>query len=89
VAKKEFYRYGKADDKCLFCGNKDSIDHTFINCQFVRTFVNNVSDLFNNTRSQTFSLFFFKLQEKEKKVKLHVKNEEKLFGIISGPIKIY
>lgn len=37
VAKKEFSRYGvKGDHECLYCGEKDSIDHTFINCQFVR-----------------------------------------------------
>ena len=26
------------------CGEKDSIDDTFLNCQFVKIFVNNVID---------------------------------------------
>lgn len=50
VATKKFYRYGvKADDECLYCGEKDSIDHTFINCQFVKTFVNYLIDSFSDT----------------------------------------
>lgn len=45
VTKNEFYQYGvKADDECLYRGEKDSIDHTVINCQFVKTLVNNVID---------------------------------------------
>ena len=43
VTKKELHRYGiKTDDECLYCGEKDSIDHTFLNCRFVKIFVNNV-----------------------------------------------
>ena len=43
VTKKELHRYGiKADDECLYCGEKDSIEHTFLNCQFVKIFVNSV-----------------------------------------------
>jgi len=31
VTKKELHRYGiKMDDECLYCGEKDSIDHTFL-----------------------------------------------------------
>ena len=30
VIKKERFRYGiKTDDECLYCGEHDSIDHTF------------------------------------------------------------
>ena len=32
------------DDECLYSGEKDSIDHTLLNCQFVKIFVNNVID---------------------------------------------
>ena len=43
VTKKELHRYGiKADDECLYCGEKDSIEHTFLNCQFVKILVNSV-----------------------------------------------
>ena len=37
VTKKELHRYGiKADDECLYCGEKVLLDHTFLKCQFVR-----------------------------------------------------
>ena len=40
VTKKELFRYGiKTDDECLYCGEHDSIDHTFVDCEFVKTFV--------------------------------------------------
>ena len=70
VTKKEFYRYGiKTDDECLYCGEQDSIDHTFTNCQFVETFVTNVIDWFNAINRSKFTPTI----------------EEKLFIIISGP----
>ena len=70
VTKKELHRYGiKADDKCLYCGKKDSIDHTFLKCRFVEIFVNNVIDWFNAANNSKFAPTI----------------EEKLFGIISGP----
>ena len=70
VTKKELHRYDiKADDECLYCGEKDSIDHTFLNCRFVKIFVNNVIDWFNAANNSKFAPTI----------------EEKLFGIISGP----
>ena len=40
VTKKELFRYGiKTDDECLYCGDQDSIDHTFKDCEFVKRFV--------------------------------------------------
>ena len=69
VTKKELHRYGiKADDECLYCGEKDSIEHTFLNCQFVKIFVNSVIDWFNAANNSKFAPTI----------------EEKLFGIISG-----
>ena len=48
VTKKELFRYGiKTDDECLYCGDHDSIDHTFKDCEFVKRFVKNVIDWFN------------------------------------------
>ena len=29
----------KIDDECLYCGDKDSIEHTFIECPFTKSFV--------------------------------------------------
>ena len=70
VTKKELHRYGiTADDECLYCGEKDSIEHTFLNCQFVKIFVNSVIDWFNAANNSKFAPTI----------------EEKLFGIISGP----
>ena len=31
ITRKELFKFGiKTDDECLYCGNKDSIEHTFI-----------------------------------------------------------
>ena len=39
VTKKELCRFGiKQDSDCLYCGKEDSIEHTFINCQFSKSF---------------------------------------------------
>ena len=40
VTKKELFRYGiKTDDECLYCSEHDSVDHTFVDCEFVNNFV--------------------------------------------------
>ena len=70
VTKKWLHRYGiKKEDECLYCGEKDAIDHTFLNCRFVKIFVNNVIEWFNAANSSKFAPTI----------------EEKLFGITSGP----
>ena len=70
VTKEELHRYGiEVDDECLYCGEKDSIDHTFLNCQFVEIFVNNITDWFNAANNS----------------KIAPTIEEKSFGIMSGP----
>jgi len=70
VTKKKLHRYGiKADDECLYCGEKESIDHTFLNCRFVRIFVTNVIDWFNAVNNSEFAPTI----------------EQKLFGITSDP----
>ena len=61
----------KQDGECLYCGKKDSIDPTFLNHQFVKTFVNNIIDWFNSASNSKFASAI----------------EMKLFGIISGPYK--
>ena len=70
LTKKELHRYGiKTDDECLYCGEKDSMGQSFLNCQFINIFVNNVIDWFNAANNSTFAPTI----------------EEKLFGITSGP----
>ena len=70
VTKKELFRYGiKTDDECLYCGEHDSINHTFTDCEFVKHFVKNVIDWFNAVNNSYFIPTI----------------EEKLFGIMSGP----
>ena len=50
VTNKELFRFGiKPDDECLYCGNEDSIEHTFIDCPFTRSFVQRVVQWFNQT----------------------------------------
>ena len=50
VTNKELFRFGiRPDDECLYCGDKDSIEHTFIECPFTKTFVQRVVQWFNQT----------------------------------------
>ena len=50
VIQKELFRFGiKEDSDYLFCGEEDSMDHTFTNCQFTRSFRGrSVFSLFNS-----------------------------------------
>ena len=48
MTKKELYRSGiNTDDECLYCGDKDSIEHSFIECLFTKLFTQNVLDWFD------------------------------------------
>ena len=50
VTKKELFRFGiKTDNECLYCGESDSNDHTFINCEFSKHFMKNIILWFNET----------------------------------------
>ena len=56
VTKGELFKYGiKPDDECCFCGEKDSIDHTFIHYSFTKSFVQKVTLWFNKTNNSQFS----------------------------------
>ena len=57
------------DDKCLCCGEHDSIDHTFNDGKFVKHFVKNVIDWFKAVNNSNFNPMI----------------EEKVFGIMSSP----
>ena len=48
ITRKELFKFGiKTDDECLYCGNKDSIEHTFIDCPFTESFTKKVIQWFN------------------------------------------
>ena len=66
VTKKELHRHGiKADDDCIYCGGKDSIDHTFRDCKFTTSFETEGINWFNETNHS----------------QLNPSIEEKLFGL--------
>ena len=68
VTKKELFRFGiKTDDECLYCGDKDSVEHSFIEYAFTKLFTQNVLDWFN--------------QLEVNKCQISPTTEEILFGI--------
>ena len=69
VTQEELFKYDiKPDDKCCFCREKDSIDHTFIHYSFTKSFVQKVTLWFNKTNNSEIS----------------PTTEELLFGIITN-----
>ena len=66
VTKKELFPFGiKPDDVCLYCGEKESIDHLVKHCHFVNSFETEVIKWFNATNNS----------------QLNPSSEEKLFGL--------
>ena len=56
VTKKELFRFGiKADDECVYCGDRDSIEHSFIECMFTRLFTQKVLNWFNQVNANQLS----------------------------------
>ena len=59
VTKKELCRFGiKSDDDCsdcLYCGEKDSVDHTLKDCRFVISFDTEVIKWFNARNNSKFN----------------------------------
>ena len=48
VTQKELFRFGiKADDECVYYGNRYSIRHSFIECMFTRMFTQKVLNWFD------------------------------------------
>ena len=46
ITRKELFKFGiKTDDECLYCGDMDSIDHTFIECPYTASFAKKVIQL--------------------------------------------
>ena len=46
----------KPDSNCVYCGESDSIDHTFIECQLTKSFTQEVLQWFNVNNSSNFIL---------------------------------
>ena len=56
VTRKELFRFKiKEDSDCIYCGEADFIDHSFINCQFTMSFTQEVLQWFNATHNSTFN----------------------------------
>ena len=57
VTRKELFRFKiKEDGDCIYCGEVDSIDHSFISCQFTVSFAQKVLQWFNTTHNSAFNL---------------------------------
>ena len=56
VTKKELFRFKlKEDGDCIYCGGADSIDHSFIDCVFTKSFSKKVLQWFNAVDASSFS----------------------------------
>ena len=56
VTKKELKSFGiKSESDYLFCGESDSIDQTFLDCQFTSSFTRQVVGWFNATKNTSFN----------------------------------
>ena len=55
ITKKELFRYGiNTDSDCIYCGEPDSINHTYIDCEFTKTFAYKVINWFNTENGSNF-----------------------------------
>ena len=55
ITKKELFRYGiNTDSYWIYCGEPDSINHTFIDCQFTKTLTGKVINWFNTQNNSSF-----------------------------------
>ena len=56
VTKRELFRFNiKSDSNCTYCGDLDSIDHTFSECQFTKSFTQEVLQWFNTENNSKFN----------------------------------
>ena len=57
MTKKELFRFNiKPGSNCIYCGDLDSIDHTFSECQFTKSFTQEVLQWFNTVNDSEFNL---------------------------------
>ena len=58
VTKKELFRFNiKSDSSCIYCGDLDSIDRAFSECQFTKSNTENDSEFNPNTEDLIFDTF--------------------------------
>ena len=56
MTEKEFFRLSiKSDSSCIYCGDLDSIEHTFSECQFTKSFTQEVLQWFNTENNSKFN----------------------------------
>ena len=56
MTKKELFRFNiTSDSNCIYCGEPDSIDHTFLECQFAKSFTQDVLQWFNGDNNFNFN----------------------------------
>ena len=55
ITKKELFRYGiNTDSDSIYCDEPDSINHTFVDCEFTKTVTNKVLNWFNTQNGSNF-----------------------------------
>jgi len=55
ITKRELFRYGlNTDSDRIYCGEPDSINHTYIDCEFTKTFTCKVINWFNTQNGSNF-----------------------------------
>ena len=60
VTKNELFRFNiKSDSNCIYCGEPDSIDHTFLECQCTKSFTKDVLQWFNVENNCNFKMKIF------------------------------
>ena len=56
MTRRELFRFNIMESSdCINCGETDSIDLSFINCQFTMSFIQEVLQWFNATHNSTFN----------------------------------
>ena len=57
VTKKELFRFNiKSDSNCINCGEPDPIDHTFLECQFTKSFTQEKLQWFKGDNKSNINL---------------------------------
>ena len=59
MTKKELFRFNiKSDGNCIYCREPDSthVDHTFLECQFTKSFTQELQQWFNADNNSNFNL---------------------------------
>ena len=56
VTRKKLFKFRiKPNSDCIYCGEEDSIEHTFKDCSFTKSFIEKTLEWFNNTNKCNFT----------------------------------